>query len=94
LESATWYAAIVDGHRHYSPAGYWYAYVSIPIYQFLLARWYFRIFIWVRFLCQVSKLDLHLVPTHPDRARGSDFSREAWRHLCRCCCLKAFCWQD
>ena len=73
LESATWYAAIVDGHRQYSPAGYWYAFVSIPIYQFLVARWFFRIFIWARFLWQVSRLDLHLVPTHPDRAAGLGF---------------------
>jgi len=73
LESATWYAATVDGHRQYSLAGYWYAFVSIPIFQFLLARWYFRIFIWARFLWQVSRLDLHLVPTHPDRAAGLGF---------------------
>ncbi|MFZ2170849.1 MAG: hypothetical protein WAW61_14580 [Methylococcaceae bacterium] len=73
LESATWYAAIVDGHRQYSPAGYWYAYISIPVFQFLLSRWYFRIFIWARFLWQVSRLDLHLVPTHPDRAAGLSF---------------------
>ncbi|MDD5266616.1 MAG: hypothetical protein PHO08_05745 [Methylococcales bacterium] len=73
LESATWYAAIVDGHRHSSPAGYWYAYVSIPVFQFLLLRWYFRIIIWARFLWQVSRLDLHLVPTHPDRAAGLGF---------------------
>jgi len=73
LESATWYAAIVDGHHQYSPAGYWYAYVSIPVFQFLLLRWYFRIFIWARFLWQVSRLDLHLVPTHPDRAAGLGF---------------------
>jgi hypothetical protein len=73
LQSATWYAAVVDGHRHYSPAGYWYAFVSIPIFQFLLLRWFFRIFIWARFLWQVSRLDLHLVPTHPDRAAGLGF---------------------
>jgi len=73
LASATWFAAIEEGRRHYSPAGYWYAYVSIPIFQFLLARWYFRIFIWARFLWQVSRMDLHLVPTHPDRAAGLGF---------------------
>ncbi len=73
LESATWYAAIVDGHRAYSLAGYWYAFVSIPVYQFLAYRWVFRIFIWARFLWQVSRLDLHLVPTHPDRAAGLGF---------------------
>jgi hypothetical protein len=73
LEAATWYADIVDGHHHYSPAGYWYAYVSIPVFQFLLLRWYFRIFIWARFLWQVSRMNLHLVPTHPDRAAGLGF---------------------
>jgi len=73
LESATWYAAIVDGHRKYSLAGYWYAFVSIPVFQFLLARWFFRIYIWVWFLWQVSRLDLHLVPTHPDRSAGLGF---------------------
>ncbi|MDD2658874.1 MAG: hypothetical protein PHY54_04220 [Methylococcales bacterium] len=73
LESATWYAAIVDGRYQYTPAGYWYAYASIPVFQFLLLRWYFRIFIWARFLWQVSRMDLHLVPTHPDRAAGLGF---------------------
>lgn len=72
-ESATWYAAMVDGQQQYSLAGYWYAYVSVPIFQFLLVRWYFRIFIWAQFLWQVSRLDLHLVPTHPDRAGGLGF---------------------
>ncbi|MDD1633308.1 MAG: hypothetical protein LUP91_14025, partial [Methylococcaceae bacterium] len=73
LESATWYAANVDGHHHYSPAGYWYAFVSIPVFHFLLLRWYFRIFIWARLLWQVSRLDLDLVPTHPDHVAGLSF---------------------
>ena len=73
LETATWYASVVDGQHRFSPAGYWYAYISIPIFQFMLLRWYFRIFIWARFLWQVSRMDLHLVPTHPDRAAGLGF---------------------
>jgi len=73
LETATWYAVVVDGQHRFSPAGYWYAYISIPIFQFMLLRWYFRIFIWARFLWQVSRMDLHLVPTHPDRAAGLGF---------------------
>lgn len=93
LESATWYASIKDGQRHYSLAGYWYGYVSIPVFQFLLARWFFRIFIWARFLWQVSRLDLFLVPTHPDRAAGLGFLGEVLRPLCPCYCLKAVCWQ-
>jgi len=47
--------------------------VSLPIFQFLVARWLFRLFIWARLLWQVSRLELNLVPTHPDRAGGLGF---------------------
>jgi hypothetical protein len=51
----------------------WYGYVSLPLFQFLLMRWYFRLFIWARFLWQVARLDLSLIPTHPDRVGGLGF---------------------
>ncbi len=56
-----------------TPAGICYAYFSLPIFQFVLLRWYFRLFIWGRFLGQVSRLNLNLVPTHPDRVGGLGF---------------------
>jgi len=73
LETATWFSVLVDGRHQLSPAGYWYTYVSIPVFQFIFFRWYFRVFIWARFLWQVARIDLHLVPTHPDRAGGLGF---------------------
>ena len=73
LATATWYATpSVEGSK-LSLAGIWYGYVSLPFFQFLLLRWYFRIFIWIRFLWQVSRIELSLVPTHPDRAGGLGF---------------------
>jgi AcrR family transcriptional regulator len=51
----------------------WYGYLSLPLFQFLLLRWYFRLFIWTRFLWQVSRIELSLVPTHPDRVGGLGF---------------------
>src|SRR6185369_14990346 len=42
-------------------------------FQFILLRWYFRLFIWTRFLWQVSRIELSLVPTHPDRVGGLGF---------------------
>ena len=73
LATATWYAVpTVDGLQ-FSLSGMWYGYVSLPIFQFLLLRWYFRLFIWMRFLWQVSRIDLSLVPTHPDRVGGLGF---------------------
>jgi hypothetical protein len=73
LHVPTWYALPVDGGRRLFPAGRWFLYVSLPLFQFLLFRWYFRLFIWTRFLWQVSRCELSLVPTHPDRAGGLGF---------------------
>jgi hypothetical protein len=72
-QNTTWYATSTNGVVHLSPAGYWYTFVSRPLVQFIFVRWYFRLFVWGRFLWQVSRLDLHLVPTHPDRAAGLGF---------------------
>ncbi len=56
-----------------TPAGYWASFMSIPIFQFLLLRWYVRLFIWYGFLWRVSKLTLRLTSTHPDRMGGLSF---------------------
>ena len=72
IDSPTWYA-MPGGRWNLTPAGYWYVLVSIPILQFLLLRWYVRLFIWYRFLWHVSRLNLHLVPIHPDHCAGLAF---------------------
>jgi hypothetical protein len=72
VEGTTWYA-LPGGQWHLTAAGYWYVFVSIPIVQFILLRWYMRLFIWFRFLWQVSRLNLKLIPTHPDRCGGLAF---------------------
>ena len=73
LSTATWYATPTAAGMSLSLTGWWYGYVSLPLFQFLLIRWYFRIFIWTRFLWQMSRIDLSLVPTHPDRVAGLGF---------------------
>jgi hypothetical protein len=73
LEAATWYATVKDSALQLSLAGYWYGYVSLPLFQFIFLRWYFRLFVWFRLLWQVSRLDLRLIPTHPDEAGGLGF---------------------
>jgi hypothetical protein len=73
LDTATWYAAPTGAGLQLSLTGVWYGYVSLPLFQFLLMRWYFRLLIWARFLWQVSRLDLSLIPTHPDRVGGLGF---------------------
>lgn len=73
LEAASWYAFADATQLHLTPAGYWYVFVSLPFFQFLLLRWYLRLFLWFWFLLRVSRLDLHLMPAHPDRTAGLGF---------------------
>ena len=76
LDTSTWYATPSAGGPEPSWAGLWYGCVSMPLFQFLLCRWYFRLFVWARFLWQVSRIELRLVPTHPDRVGGLGFLSE------------------
>ena len=73
LNTVTWYATPSAEGSELSLAGVWYGYVSLPIFQFLLVRWYYRVMIWAYFLWRVSRIELSLVPTHPDRVGGLGF---------------------
>jgi hypothetical protein len=73
LPNATWLGSPTGSGLTLTWAGFWAGWVSTPLFQFLLLRWYFRLFLWWRFLWQVSRLSLRLFPTHPDRAGGLGF---------------------
>ncbi|HEU5303738.1 MAG TPA: hypothetical protein VFU40_03755 [Gemmatimonadales bacterium] len=77
LTTSTWYASVGPSGKSLTLAGQWYGHVSNPIFQFLLLRWYFRLLVWFVFLRRVSRLDLYLTPTHPDRAGGLGFLASA-----------------
>jgi hypothetical protein len=67
----------VGGEAHLSPAGMWYAAVSLPLFRFLVLWWLWRGIVWTLFLFRVSRMPLALRPTHPDRTGGLRF-------LCTC----------
>ena len=73
LDVATWYATSSAEGPKLTVAGIWYVGVSVPIAQFLLFRWYWRLLAWARFLWQVSRIDLNLIQAHADRAGGLGF---------------------
>jgi len=73
LDVSSWYGTLADGRLRPSLAGWWMGCVSLPLFQFLLLRWYFRLFIWASFLWRVSRIDLKFMPTHPDRCGGLGF---------------------
>jgi len=53
-----------------SLAGWWYSVVSLPVFQFLVWRWTWRLVVWGRLLWKMSRLQMQLMPTHPDLAGG------------------------
>ncbi|HEX7285784.1 MAG TPA: hypothetical protein VF532_06345 [Candidatus Angelobacter sp.] len=73
LNVSSWYALKTAAGLHLTAAGSYYALVSLSIFRFILVRWYFRLYIWYRFLWQVRALPLHLNLFHPDRAGGLGF---------------------
>jgi hypothetical protein len=58
---------------HVSTAGWYYAIVSQLIYRFLLGISVWKWCLWVFFLFRLSRLDLQLIPTHPDQHGGVGF---------------------
>jgi hypothetical protein len=56
-----------------SAASWWHEFVSLPILLLLLLGWFWRLTLWTRFLFKVSRLDLLLIPSHPDGAAGLKF---------------------
>jgi hypothetical protein len=73
LELDTWYARASGGEFTPHLAGYWMAWVSVPLFQFLILRWYYRLFLWLVLLVRLARLPLQLQPLHPDRAGGLGF---------------------
>ncbi len=65
----------VSGNSNFAPsiAGWWGLLVSLPILLMLQFGWLWRLALWGRFLWLMSRLDLHLVPSHPDTAGGLQF---------------------
>ncbi len=68
-----WHGTRAGRFLELSPAGWWGLLVSLPLLLVLLLGSLWRVILWTRFLWLMSKLDLKLIPSHPDRAAGLRF---------------------
>lgn len=59
-----------ESGTHLTLAGWWFIMVSAPVLQIIFYRWFWRFYLWGKFLFQVSRIKLNLQPTHPDLAGG------------------------
>jgi hypothetical protein len=81
FDFSTWRSLVSDSTHTRTLAGWWNLIVSMGLFEFLLWRCLWRLFIWYWFLWRVSKLDLQLIPTHPDLSAGLGFICEAHRYF-------------
>jgi hypothetical protein len=68
--NSTW---VFGSNKEISTAGYWYYFVSAPVFQFFLYRMFWKFFLWAAFLFKVSRMKLNLIPTNPDLSAGLKF---------------------
>ncbi|MBI5632802.1 MAG: hypothetical protein HZA15_04925 [Nitrospirae bacterium] len=64
-----------------SLASWWYWFICLPLFRFLMFRWLWRLGLWCWFLWRVSKIELNLVPTHPDSAAGLGYLEIVQTHF-------------
>jgi hypothetical protein len=69
-DGATW-ARSAAGSVTY--AGWWRLLVSHPLFHGLWMAWVWRLLLWTRFLWVLSRMNLRLVASHPDRLGGMRF---------------------
>jgi hypothetical protein len=77
-ELPSWYW-LKNDYQVFSLAGWWNALVSVPLFILLFFGWLWRAFLWARFLWLMTRLDLRLIPGHPDHAGGLMFVGDSLR---------------
>jgi hypothetical protein len=73
---SAWYSTLTPQGRVFTTAGWWF-HASVAIFAFFFARWLWRLIVWAHCLWEISKLNLELIPTHPDLAGGLAFVGKA-----------------
>jgi hypothetical protein len=62
-------------------AGWWYWNICLTLFRFLMLRWIWRLCLWAFTLWRISRMQLNLVPTHPDGAAGLGYLEVVQAHF-------------
>jgi hypothetical protein len=74
-------ALLAASKGNVGPALAWYLGFCMPLFRFLVLRWLWHLGLWAYFLWRVQRLDLHLIPTHPDRSAGLGYLEVVQEHF-------------
>ena len=72
-EHWAWGVIGTGASAHITPAGWYFGLVSQVIYRFLVGLGLWKWLLWTVYLFKLSRLNLKLVPTHPDHHGGVGF---------------------
>ncbi len=72
-DTSSWLVSVAPDGAQLTPAGWWCALFSGPLFWFLVLRWLWRHAVWGLLLRELARLELRLVATHPDGAGGLAF---------------------
>jgi hypothetical protein len=59
----------------------WYLLFCLSLFRFLIFRWLWHLGLWCYFLWRVERLNLHLIPTHPDCTAGLGYLEVVQEHF-------------
>jgi len=64
-----------------SIASQWYLVVCLTVFRFLMLRWLWHLGLWCFMLWRISRLELNLLPTHPDGVAGLGYLEVVHSHF-------------
>lgn len=76
LHELIWATDDDAGRPRFGFGAWWFLFVMRPLFIWLLLVWVWRLVVCIVLLWRISRLTLHLVPTHPDRAGGLGFLKD------------------
>jgi hypothetical protein len=79
FDFSTWRSTVTGTAHVRTVAGWWALLVGTGLLSYLFWQWLWRLLVWYGFLWRMSRLQLQLIPTHPDRAGGLSFLGETHR---------------
>jgi hypothetical protein len=79
--SASLSSLLAESGGRVGPALGWYLGFCLPLFRFLILRWLWHLGLWCYFLWRVQRLDLRLIPAHPDHAAGLGYLEIVQEHF-------------
>ena len=68
--TASWTVILHSSGGSFTWSDGWYLAFCLPLFRFLILRWFWRLGLWFYFLWRVQELKLRLIPIHSDGAAG------------------------